>query len=131
MGSGVIYYEYEAHKEYDDVDVEATTKLGTIKICRYHSNDEKFTHSIHSRRFDPDRPYEFPVTMLSRGGTLGEFQSIPSAATTPPRMARTEPTLSLGPSIQTYPPFRRRIFCVPARYSVRRYAQDTNTQEGG
>ncbi|MED6129063.1 hypothetical protein PIB30_104134 [Stylosanthes scabra] len=32
MGSGVVYYEYEAHKEYDDVDVKAATKMGTIEI---------------------------------------------------------------------------------------------------
>ncbi|MED6212952.1 hypothetical protein PIB30_088473, partial [Stylosanthes scabra] len=96
IGSGVLYYEYEAHKEYDDVDVEATAELGTINIRRYYSNDEKITHLVHSGRFDPDRPYEFPVAMLGGGGTFGEFRLTPSTATAPPRMARMEPTLSLG-----------------------------------
>ncbi|MED6140340.1 hypothetical protein PIB30_092242 [Stylosanthes scabra] len=32
--------------------------MGTIKIHRYHFKDEKFTRSVHSRRFDPDHPYE-------------------------------------------------------------------------
>ncbi|MED6150844.1 hypothetical protein PIB30_076515 [Stylosanthes scabra] len=123
MGSKVIYYEYEAHKEYDDGDVEATTELGTIKIRRYHSNDEKFSHSVRSGRFDHDRPYEFLVAMLggggfaASGGTFNEFQPTPSATIAPPQMARIEPTLSLGPSVQTYPPCRRRIICVPARSS--------------
>ncbi|MED6147458.1 hypothetical protein PIB30_044214 [Stylosanthes scabra] len=36
MGSGVVYYEYESDKEYDDIDIEATAELGTIKIRRYH-----------------------------------------------------------------------------------------------
>ncbi|MED6148648.1 hypothetical protein PIB30_054970 [Stylosanthes scabra] len=96
---GVIYYEYESHKEYDDVDVEITAELGTIKIRRYHSNNNKFTHSVHSGIFDPDHPYEFPIAMLGGGGTFGEFRPTPSAATASPQMARMEPTLSLGPSV--------------------------------
>ncbi|MED6161922.1 hypothetical protein PIB30_065439 [Stylosanthes scabra] len=32
MGSGVVFYEYEALKEYDDIDVEPTAELRTIKI---------------------------------------------------------------------------------------------------
>ncbi|MED6141118.1 hypothetical protein PIB30_100148, partial [Stylosanthes scabra] len=31
MGSGVVYYKPKAHKDYDDIDIEATTELGTIK----------------------------------------------------------------------------------------------------
>ncbi|MED6148843.1 hypothetical protein PIB30_056866 [Stylosanthes scabra] len=53
MGSGVIYYKYEAHKGYNDVDIEATADLGTIKIHRYHFKDKKFTRSVHSGRIDP------------------------------------------------------------------------------
>ncbi|MED6172932.1 hypothetical protein PIB30_054519 [Stylosanthes scabra] len=60
MGSGVIFYEYESLKEYDDIDVEPTSELGTIKIRRYHFKDEKFTRSVHSGRFDPDRPWSLP-----------------------------------------------------------------------
>ncbi|MED6225748.1 hypothetical protein PIB30_096692 [Stylosanthes scabra] len=66
MGSGVVYYEYEALKEYDDINVESTTELGTIKIRRYHFKDEKFTCLVHSGIFDPDKPYEFPIAMLGR-----------------------------------------------------------------
>ncbi|MED6109579.1 hypothetical protein PIB30_034986 [Stylosanthes scabra] len=95
MGSGVVYYEYEAHEEYNDIDVKATAELGTIKIRGYHFKDEKFTRSVHSGRFVPDRPYEFPIAMLGRGGTFGEFKPTPSA--------------------QTYPPYRRHIFRVPKR----------------
>ncbi|MED6196758.1 hypothetical protein PIB30_050414 [Stylosanthes scabra] len=107
-----------AHEEYDDVDVNVTAELGTIKVHRYHFKDEKLTRSVHSGRFDPDRPYEFPIAMLGSGGTFGEFRPIPSAATTPPQMARMEPTLTLGPSVQTYPPCRRRILCVPKRTTL-------------
>ncbi|MED6222697.1 hypothetical protein PIB30_066869 [Stylosanthes scabra] len=45
MGRGVVFYEYEALKEYDDVDVESAVELGTIKIQRYYFKDEKFTGS--------------------------------------------------------------------------------------
>ncbi|MED6137727.1 hypothetical protein PIB30_067652 [Stylosanthes scabra] len=115
MGSGFFYYDYEAHKEYDDVDVEETTKLGTIKICRYHFKDEMFSRSVHSRRFHPNRPYEFPIAMLSNGGNFGEFRPTPSATIAPPQMAHTEPTLTLGPPVPTYPPCRRCTPCVPRR----------------
>ncbi|MED6127592.1 hypothetical protein PIB30_089503, partial [Stylosanthes scabra] len=71
----------------DDVDVETTAELGTIKFLRYHSNNEKFTQSVLSKRFDPNRPYEFPIAMLGRGEQ----------------------------SVQTYSPCRRRIYRAPAK----------------
>ncbi|MED6133689.1 hypothetical protein PIB30_030450 [Stylosanthes scabra] len=64
MRSRVVFYEYEALKEYDDIDVEPTTELGTIKIWKYHLKDEKITRSMHSSRFDPDRLYEFLIAMI-------------------------------------------------------------------
>ncbi|MED6145160.1 hypothetical protein PIB30_022471 [Stylosanthes scabra] len=73
MECGVVYYKYESHKEYNDVDVEATTELGTIKIRRYHFKNEKFTRSVQSGRFEPDRPYDFPIAMLGSGDTLGTY----------------------------------------------------------
>ncbi|MED6113283.1 hypothetical protein PIB30_069359 [Stylosanthes scabra] len=54
MGSGDDFYEYEILKDYDDIDVEPTVELGMTKIRRNHFKDEKFTHSVHSGRFDPD-----------------------------------------------------------------------------
>ncbi|MED6140719.1 hypothetical protein PIB30_096174 [Stylosanthes scabra] len=84
MGSGVVFYEYEALKEYDDIDVEPTAELGKIKILRYHFKDEKFTHSVHSGRFDPDRPYEFPIAMLGGDCSFGTPRSTPSLNAMPP-----------------------------------------------
>ncbi|MED6210611.1 hypothetical protein PIB30_065762 [Stylosanthes scabra] len=106
MGSGFVFYEYEykSHKEYDDVDVEATLELRTIKIRRYHFKDKKFTYSVHSGRFDLDFPYEFPIAMLGGGGTFGAFRPMPSAATTPPHVPHAEPTLTFGPFTLTYLP---------------------------
>ncbi|MED6120406.1 hypothetical protein PIB30_020598 [Stylosanthes scabra] len=124
MGNRVIFYEYKAHKEYDDVNVEETAELGMIKIHRYHFNDEKFTYSVHSGRFDHDRPYEFPIATLGSGDTFGDFRPTPMAATALPQVPHTEPTLSLGPSIQTYPPcyrlphvFKKSTLCLVTPHS--------------
>ncbi|MED6213862.1 hypothetical protein PIB30_097468 [Stylosanthes scabra] len=117
MGSGVVFYEYEALKEYDDMDVEPTAKLVKIKIRRYHFKEEKFTHSVHSDRFDHDRTYEIPVAMLGGDCSFGTSRSAPSSNTMPPRAPRTGPSplnsqllptkdfVSLGLSLQTYPAY--------------------------
>ncbi|MED6108114.1 hypothetical protein PIB30_020384 [Stylosanthes scabra] len=42
MGSGVIYYEYEKSKKFEDHDMKADAELGTFKIRRYHFDDESF-----------------------------------------------------------------------------------------
>ncbi|MED6109281.1 hypothetical protein PIB30_031941 [Stylosanthes scabra] len=89
LGSIVVYYEYEAHKEYDNVDIEQTANLGAIKIYRYHFEDKKFSRLVHSGRFDPDRPYEFSITMLGRDCLFGAPRSTPSSSTIPPRAPHT------------------------------------------
>ncbi|MED6142789.1 hypothetical protein PIB30_000988 [Stylosanthes scabra] len=64
MGSGVIFYEYEKRKKFEDYDMDADAELGTFKIRRYHFDDESFVHPLHCVRFDPDRPYEIPIEAL-------------------------------------------------------------------
>ncbi|MED6172731.1 hypothetical protein PIB30_052741 [Stylosanthes scabra] len=64
MGSGVIFYEYEKREKFEDHDMRADADLGTFKIRRYHFDNESFVHSLHSVRFDPDRPYEIPIEAL-------------------------------------------------------------------
>ncbi|MED6199001.1 hypothetical protein PIB30_071889 [Stylosanthes scabra] len=64
MGSGVIYYEYEKREKFEDHDMRADAELGTFKIRRYHFDNESFVHPPQSVRFDPDRPYEFPIEAL-------------------------------------------------------------------
>ncbi|MED6165440.1 hypothetical protein PIB30_099549, partial [Stylosanthes scabra] len=64
MGSGVIYYEYEKREKFEDYDLKADAELGTIKIRRYHFDDESFVHPLHSVRFDPDRLYEVSIEAL-------------------------------------------------------------------
>ncbi|MED6139965.1 hypothetical protein PIB30_088713 [Stylosanthes scabra] len=78
MGSRVVFYKYKALKEYDEIDVEPTAKLETIKIRRYHFKDEKFTHLAHIGRFDPDRLYEFPIAMLGGDCSFGSDFIAPS-----------------------------------------------------
>ncbi|MED6149356.1 hypothetical protein PIB30_061552 [Stylosanthes scabra] len=85
MGSGVILYEYEALKEYDDIDVEPTAL------------------------------YEFPITMLGGDCSFDTPKSTPSSNAMPPRAPQTGPSpsssqplpikdsMSLGLSLQTYP----------------------------
>ncbi|MED6147055.1 hypothetical protein PIB30_040429 [Stylosanthes scabra] len=64
MVSGVIYYEYEKREKFEDYDMKADAELGTLKIRRYHFDNESFVHPLHSVRFDPDRPYEIPIETL-------------------------------------------------------------------
>ncbi|MED6164330.1 hypothetical protein PIB30_088785 [Stylosanthes scabra] len=64
MGSGVIYYEYEKREKFEDYDEKVDAELGTIKIRRYHFDDESFVHPLHSVRIDPDRPYKIPIKPL-------------------------------------------------------------------
>ncbi|MED6187665.1 hypothetical protein PIB30_078557 [Stylosanthes scabra] len=86
MRSGVVFYKYEAHKEYDDVDVELTAKLGTIKICRYHFEDKRSTLPSNTM------PLRVPPTGSS------PFYSHPLPK---------KDTLLLGLSLQIYPMYTR------------------------
>ncbi|MED6126146.1 hypothetical protein PIB30_075547 [Stylosanthes scabra] len=71
--------EYEALKEYDDIDVQPTAELRTIKIWRFHFKEEKFTRSVHSGRFNPNRPYEFPIAMIGGDCSFGTPRSTASS----------------------------------------------------
>ncbi|MED6186144.1 hypothetical protein PIB30_064000 [Stylosanthes scabra] len=94
MGSRVVFYEYDALKEYNDIDVEPTA----------------------DGRFDPDRPYEFSITMLGGDCSFGTPRSTPSSNAMPARAPQTGPSpssshplptkdsVSLGLSLRTYPP---------------------------
>ncbi|MED6219730.1 hypothetical protein PIB30_038467 [Stylosanthes scabra] len=64
MGSGVVYYEYEKYKKFENYDMKADAKLGIFKIRRYHFDDEYFVHPLHSLRFDLDRSYEILIEAL-------------------------------------------------------------------
>ncbi|MED6127890.1 hypothetical protein PIB30_092401 [Stylosanthes scabra] len=66
MGNGVIYYEYDKRKKFEDYDLKADAELGTFKIRRYHIDEESFVHPLDSVRFDPDRLYEVPIEALMR-----------------------------------------------------------------
>ncbi|MED6200837.1 hypothetical protein PIB30_089147 [Stylosanthes scabra] len=64
MGSGIIYYEIEKCKKYEDCDERADSDLAIVKTQRYHFDDEPFVHPLHSIHFDPDRSYELAVESL-------------------------------------------------------------------
>ncbi|MED6185140.1 hypothetical protein PIB30_054129 [Stylosanthes scabra] len=80
MGSGVIYYEYEKREKFKDYDMKADAELGTFNIRRYHFDNESFVHSLHSVRFDPDRPYEIPIEALMVDKTFSASKSEKSSA---------------------------------------------------
>ncbi|MED6165122.1 hypothetical protein PIB30_096596 [Stylosanthes scabra] len=62
--SGIIYYEIEKREKYEDIDERVDLDLAIGKTQRYHFDDEPFIHSLHSIRFDLDRPYELLVESL-------------------------------------------------------------------
>ncbi|MED6219057.1 hypothetical protein PIB30_032423 [Stylosanthes scabra] len=80
MGSGVIFYEYEKRKKFEDNDMRADAELGTFKIRRYHFDNESFVHPLHSVRFDPDRPYEIPIEALMADKIASASKSEESSA---------------------------------------------------
>ncbi|MED6107943.1 hypothetical protein PIB30_018975 [Stylosanthes scabra] len=80
MGSGVIYYEYEKREKFEDHDERADAELGTLKIRRYHFDNESFVHPLHSIRFDPDCPYEIPIEALMADKIASTSKSEESSA---------------------------------------------------
>ncbi|MED6109548.1 hypothetical protein PIB30_034772 [Stylosanthes scabra] len=80
MGSGVIYYEYEKRETFEDHYMRVDAELGTFKIRRYHFDNESFVHPLHSIRFDPDRPYEFPIEALMADKIANASKSEESSA---------------------------------------------------
>ncbi|MED6113572.1 hypothetical protein PIB30_072107 [Stylosanthes scabra] len=65
--------EYEKHEKYDDADMKENAELGTVKIHRYHFDDEAFFHPLYSSRFDPNRPYEIPIESLAIYQVINSF----------------------------------------------------------
>ncbi|MED6116705.1 hypothetical protein PIB30_102685 [Stylosanthes scabra] len=94
MGSGVIYYEYEKRKKFEDYDMKADVELGTFKIRRYHFDDEYFVHPLHSLRFDPDRPYEIPIEALMADKILSASKDEKSSTERPRSSRRPSPHYS-------------------------------------
>ncbi|MED6138251.1 hypothetical protein PIB30_072513, partial [Stylosanthes scabra] len=69
--SGVVFYEYKALKEYDDIDVEPIAELGMIKIRRYHFKDRSLPLRCIVIDLTVDRPYEIPIAMLGGDCSFG------------------------------------------------------------
>ncbi|MED6115302.1 hypothetical protein PIB30_089151 [Stylosanthes scabra] len=80
MGSGVIFYEYEKCEKFEDHDMRSDAELGTLKIRRYHSDNDSFIHPLHSVCFDPDRPYEIPIEALMADKIVSASKSEESSA---------------------------------------------------
>ncbi|MED6175306.1 hypothetical protein PIB30_077156 [Stylosanthes scabra] len=72
MGSGVIFYKYEKHEKFDDHDMRSDAVLGTLKIRRYHFDNDV--------RFDPDRPYEISIEALMADKIVSASKSEKSSA---------------------------------------------------
>ncbi|MED6222431.1 hypothetical protein PIB30_064347 [Stylosanthes scabra] len=95
MGSRVVFCEYEALNEDDDIDVKPTA----------------------DGRFDPDRTYEFSIAMLGGDCLLGTPRFTPSSNAMSPQAPRTGPSpvnsrplptkdsVSLGLPLRTHPPY--------------------------
>ncbi|MED6187255.1 hypothetical protein PIB30_074703 [Stylosanthes scabra] len=97
MESGVIYYEYEKREKYEDFDEKANADLGTIKISRYHFDDESFVHPLHSDRFDPDRSYEIPIESLLTNQPLSSSGNGKSSTRGSHPSRQSRPTLHYSP----------------------------------
>ncbi|MED6152901.1 hypothetical protein PIB30_096386 [Stylosanthes scabra] len=105
MGSGVIFYEYEKCEKFEDYDEKADAELGTIKIRRYHFDDESFVHPLHSVRFDLDRPYEIPIEpLLADHLHSSSISPSPAVASSSLRRRVAGKTLRLPKSWELIPP---------------------------
>ncbi|MED6141268.1 hypothetical protein PIB30_101635 [Stylosanthes scabra] len=101
MGTGVFYYEYEKREKFEDYDLKANVELGTFKIRRYHFDDESFVHSLHSVRFDPDRPFEVPIEALMADQPLSSSDKERTSARGSHRSRRSSPTPHYLPSMSS------------------------------
>ncbi|MED6119658.1 hypothetical protein PIB30_013534 [Stylosanthes scabra] len=121
MRSGVIYYMYEKREKYEDYDEKVDAKLGTIKIRRYHFEDESFVHLLHSVRFDPNRPYEIPIESLLADQPLSSFGNGKSSTRGSHPSRHSSPSLHYSPrelpSTQRKPLARR--FSLPSWLDLR------------
>ncbi|MED6210607.1 hypothetical protein PIB30_065715 [Stylosanthes scabra] len=97
MESGVIYYEYEKRKKFEDYDLKVDAELGTFKIRRHHFGGESFVHPLHSVRFDLDRPYEVPIEALMADQSLSSFGTGTSSTRGSHPARHLSPTLHYSP----------------------------------
>ncbi|MED6224425.1 hypothetical protein PIB30_083886 [Stylosanthes scabra] len=71
MGSSVIFYEYEKREKFEDHDMRSDAELGTLKIRRYHFDNESFVYPLHS---------EIPIEALMADKIVSASKSEESSA---------------------------------------------------
>ncbi|MED6171659.1 hypothetical protein PIB30_042826 [Stylosanthes scabra] len=84
MGTGVIFYEELADDMYETWDIFDTIFKDKLRIRAYPSA-EPFHYPVQSMHFDPDFPYDYPISSMRPDGGILHPSPPPQPYYSPPR----------------------------------------------
>ncbi|MED6178828.1 hypothetical protein PIB30_111230, partial [Stylosanthes scabra] len=110
MGTGVIYYEELADDMSETWDVFDSIFRDKIRIRAYPST-EPFCHPVQSIHFDPDLPYDDPISSMHPDGGFLHPSPPPEPYYSPPSDPPFQqfhppelPEATMAPPLSYYPP---------------------------
>ncbi|MED6123843.1 hypothetical protein PIB30_053269 [Stylosanthes scabra] len=111
MGTGVIFYEELADDMSETWDVFDSIFRDKLRIRAYPST-EPFRHPVQSIHFDPDLPYDYPISSMHPDGGILHPSPPPEPYYSPPRdppfqqfcYAPELPEAPMAPPLSYYPP---------------------------
>ncbi|MED6129374.1 hypothetical protein PIB30_107327 [Stylosanthes scabra] len=109
MGTGVIYYEELADDMSETWDVFDSIFRDKLRIRAYPST-EPFRHPVQSIHFDPDLPYDYPISSMHPDGGFLHPSPPPEPYYSPPS---DPPFQQFHPRSCLRPLWRRRCLIIP------------------
>ncbi|MED6182229.1 hypothetical protein PIB30_026621 [Stylosanthes scabra] len=83
MGTGVIFYEALTEDAYQTLDLFDSIFKGKMRL-RVYPVREPFRYPVHSKMFDPDLPYNHPLSTLCPGDGIRHPSPPPEPYPMPP-----------------------------------------------
>ncbi|MED6152581.1 hypothetical protein PIB30_093415 [Stylosanthes scabra] len=83
MGTGVIFYEALTEDTYQTLDLFDSIFKGKMRL-RVYPVREPFRYPVHSKMFDPDLPYNHPLSTLCPGDGIRHSSPPPEPYPMPP-----------------------------------------------
>ncbi|MED6137141.1 hypothetical protein PIB30_062146 [Stylosanthes scabra] len=99
IGTGVIFYEELADDMSETWDVFYSIFRDKLRIRAYPST-EPFRHPVQSIHFDPDLPYDYPISSMHPDGAVLLYPELPEAPMAPP--LSYYPPLYFSPGFEGY-----------------------------
>ena len=67
MTSGILFFEFDWPATFEDPERGCTVVWGGPRTLIYMFHDRLFSQPLHSPLFDPDHPYDFPLSTIHPG----------------------------------------------------------------